>query len=67
MILDAHWPIIKRFGRYPYRNAIFGRVSTEEEGKWLDDTGHFGEASPEVAERIRKDVEKGQWTPLGQE
>ncbi|KAH7180025.1 uncharacterized protein B0J16DRAFT_179639 [Fusarium flagelliforme] len=67
MILDAHWPIIKRFGRYPYRNAILGRVSTEEEKEWLDDTGHFGEASPEVAEKIRKDVEKGQWTPLGQE
>lgn len=65
MILDSHWPIIKRFGRYPYRNAILGRVSTDEEKRWLDDTGHFGEASPEVAEKIREDVEKGQWTPLG--
>ena len=65
MILDSHWPIIKRFGRYPYRNAILGRVSTDKEKKWLDDTGHFGEASPEVAEKIREDVEKGQWTPLG--
>ncbi|GKU05907.1 hypothetical protein FLAG1_06702 [Fusarium langsethiae] len=67
MILDAHWPIIKRFGRYPYRNAVLGRFSTEEEKKWLDDTGHFGEAPPDVAERIRKDVEEGKWTPLGQE
>ncbi|KAI1050742.1 hypothetical protein LB507_009235 [Fusarium sp. FIESC RH6] len=67
MILDSHWPIIKRFGRYPYRNAILGRVSTDEERKWLDDTGHFGEASPEAAEKIREDVEKGQWTPLGHE
>ncbi|KAL6924035.1 hypothetical protein FSHL1_001289 [Fusarium sambucinum] len=67
MILDAHWPIIKRFGRYPYRNAVLGRVSTEEERKWLDDTGHFGEAPPDVAERIRKDVEEGKWTTLGQE
>jgi len=67
MILDAHWPIIKRFGRYPYRNAILGRVNTEQEKKWLDDTGHFAEASPEVVERIREDVEKGIWTPLGQE
>ncbi|KAJ4129129.1 hypothetical protein NW768_007662 [Fusarium equiseti] len=66
MILDAHWPIIKRFGRYPYRNAILARVSTEEEKKWLDDTGHFGEASPEVVERIREDVEKGIWRPLDQ-
>ncbi|KAF5246291.1 hypothetical protein FAUST_1408 [Fusarium austroamericanum] len=67
MILDSHWPIIKRFGRYPYRNAVLGRVSTEEETKWLDDTGHFGEAPPDVAERIRKDVEEGKWTPLGQD
>jgi uncharacterized protein (DUF924 family) len=66
-ILDAHWPIIKRFGRYPYRNGYFGRESTEAEKKWLDDTGHFGEASPEVAQRIREDVEKGRWTPLGEE
>ncbi|RBR07082.1 uncharacterized protein FIESC28_10828 [Fusarium coffeatum] len=66
MILDSHWPIIKRFGRYPYRNAILGRVITDEEKKWLDDTGHFGEASPEVAGKIREDVEKGRWTPLSQ-
>ncbi|KAG8666718.1 hypothetical protein FPOAC2_11839 [Fusarium poae] len=64
MILDAHWPIIKRFGRYPYRNAVLGRVSTEEEKKWLDDIGHFGEAPPDVAERIRRDVEEGKWAPL---
>lgn len=67
MILDSHWPIIDRFGRYPYRNAVLGRISTEEEEKWLDDTGHFGEASPEVAERVRQDIEKGVWTPLGQD
>ncbi|RGP69223.1 hypothetical protein FLONG3_7859 [Fusarium longipes] len=64
MILDAHWPIISRFGRYPYRNAVLGRASTEEEKKWLDDTGHIGEVSPEVAEQIRKDVEEGIWRPL---
>jgi uncharacterized protein (DUF924 family) len=64
MILDAHWPIINRFGRYPYRNAVLGRISTEEEKKWLDATGHFGEVPPEVAERVRKDVEEGIWTPL---
>ncbi|KAF5678680.1 hypothetical protein FHETE_1121 [Fusarium heterosporum] len=67
MILDAHWPIIEKFGRYPYRNGHFGRDSTEAEKKWLDDVGHFGEASPEVAQRIREDVEKQQWTPLGGE
>ncbi|KAK2697503.1 hypothetical protein QWA68_004427 [Fusarium oxysporum] len=64
MILDAHWPIIARFGRYPYRNAAFGRPSTKEEEKWLDDINHFSEASPEIAKRIQEDVEKSWWTPL---
>ncbi|KAF5692011.1 hypothetical protein FCIRC_197 [Fusarium circinatum] len=66
MILDAHWPIIARFGRYPYRNAAFGRPITKEEEKWLDDIHHFSEASPEDAKRIREDIEKDQWTSLGQ-
>ncbi|KAM0351014.1 hypothetical protein ACHAPU_002792 [Fusarium lateritium] len=66
-ILDAHWPIIAKFGRYPYRNSHFGRDSTKVEKKWLDDVGHFGEASPEVAQRIREDVERQRWTPLGEE
>lgn len=67
MIKDAHWPIIRRFGRYPYRNAILGRDSTEEEKKWLEATGHVAEAPPELAARIREDVEKGSWTLLGEE
>ncbi|KAK2600076.1 hypothetical protein QQS21_005162 [Conoideocrella luteorostrata] len=65
MIIDAHWPIIERFGRYPYRNAVLGRESTEEEKKWLDDTGHIAEAPSHVAERIQKDIADGIWTPLG--
>lgn len=67
MILDSHWPIIERFGRYPYRNAILGRESTEAEKKWIEETGHFGKASPDVAKRILEDIEKGIWTPLGEE
>ncbi|OAR01457.1 hypothetical protein LLEC1_07430 [Akanthomyces lecanii] len=66
MILDAHWPIIERFGRYPYRNAILGRQSTEQEKRWLDDTSHIAEAPPDVAEAVRSDIAKGIWTPLGQ-
>lgn len=65
--LDAHWPIIEHFGRYPYRNAILGRETTEAEMKWLDVTGHFSEASPELAARVREDIAKGRWTPLGEE
>lgn len=67
MILDAHWPIIARFGRYPYRNAILVRQSTEDEKRWLDDTSHVAEAPHDVAEAIRSDIAKGVWTPLGQD
>lgn len=65
MIKDAHWPIIEHFGRYPYRNAILGRESTPEEKTWLDATGHFSEAPPDIAARVREDVRKGVITPLG--
>lgn len=65
MIDDAHRPIIERFGRYPYRNAIEGRDSTTDELEWIQKTDHFGEAEPEVAKRVRRDISAGKWTPLG--
>lgn len=34
-----HKVIIDRFGRYPHRNQIIGRISTPEEIKFLKDTG----------------------------
>ncbi len=40
-----HLEIIERFGRFPHRNAILGRESTDEELKFLTDGGddvHFG-------------------------
>jgi uncharacterized protein (DUF924 family) len=38
--LDTHYPehhrgIVRRFGRFPHRNAILGRESTEEEEDYL--------------------------------
>lgn len=30
-----HRAIIERFGRYPHRNSVLGRSSTEEELEWL--------------------------------
>ncbi len=30
-----HRDIVRRFGRFPHRNAILGRASTEEEAAWL--------------------------------
>ncbi|MAN52616.1 MULTISPECIES: DUF924 family protein [unclassified Marinimicrobium] len=34
-----HWEIIERFGRYPHRNEILGRESTEEELRFLQEPG----------------------------
>ncbi len=34
-----HKAIIDRFGRYPHRNAILGRVSTDEEIEFLEQPG----------------------------
>ena len=34
-----HYVIIKRFGRYPHRNGILGRESTEAEKKFLKEPG----------------------------
>lgn len=34
-----HLAIIERFGRYPHRNAILGRASTEQERAFLDEPG----------------------------
>lgn len=64
-VCDAHKPIIVRFGRYPYRNAIEGRVSTEQEREWIEATNHLAEAEPNVARQVKEDVDAGRWTPLG--
>jgi uncharacterized protein (DUF924 family) len=39
---EIHADIIRRFGRFPHRNAVLGRVSTPEEQKFLDDGGFAG-------------------------
>ena len=39
----THVTIIEQFGRYPYRNEVLGRETTEEERKWMEEGGdHFG-------------------------
>ncbi|MBW2940680.1 DUF924 domain-containing protein [Zhongshania sp. CAU 1632] len=35
----AHQQIIARFGRYPHRNAILGRLSSDEELAFLEESG----------------------------
>jgi uncharacterized protein (DUF924 family) len=37
-----HRDIIERFGRFPHRNALLGRVTTPEEQKFLDEGGFSG-------------------------
>lgn len=40
---ERHRDIVRRFGRFPHRNAILGRPSTPEEIAWLDAGGErFG-------------------------
>ena len=39
-----HRAVIAQFGRFPHRNAILGRASTDEESYWLANGGeHFGQ------------------------
>lgn len=37
-----HCDIVRRFGRFPHRNAILGRRMTAEEQRYLDDGGYAG-------------------------
>jgi uncharacterized protein (DUF924 family) len=38
---DLHADIIRRFGRFPHRNAVLGRATTPEEQAFLDDEASF--------------------------
>lgn len=37
-----HADIIRRFGRFPHRNAVLGRETTAEEQAFLDSGGFAG-------------------------
>lgn len=39
---EEHRDIVRRFGRFPHRNAILGRATTPEEQKYLDEGGFKG-------------------------
>jgi len=39
---QIHYDIIKKFGRFPHRNAVLGRTTTPDEQKFLDDGGFAG-------------------------
>jgi uncharacterized protein (DUF924 family) len=41
---EQHRDLIERYGRFPYRNAVIGRTSTEAEREWLAGGGErFGQ------------------------
>ncbi|MCJ1308928.1 hypothetical protein MMC25_002583 [Agyrium rufum] len=65
MLFGAHPAIIKRFGRYPYRNRAVGRETTSEEEEYLEKTQHLFETDAETARLIKEDVVAGDWSPLG--
>jgi uncharacterized protein (DUF924 family) len=39
---ERHHDVVRRFGRFPHRNAILGRETTEEEQRYLDEGGFAG-------------------------
>jgi uncharacterized protein (DUF924 family) len=39
---EGHRDIIRRFARFPHRNAILGRTTTPEEQKFIDEGGFAG-------------------------
>jgi uncharacterized protein (DUF924 family) len=44
---EEHVAIIRRFGRFPHRNAIFGRPNTEAEAEYLSEVEErYGQAAP---------------------
>ncbi|KAE9370386.1 hypothetical protein N431DRAFT_426748 [Stipitochalara longipes BDJ] len=67
-VLDVHKPIIDKFGKYPYQDVPKGRVSTEEEREWtIIFQNGVDKSNSDVAKKMREDVLKGRWTPLGGE
>ena len=34
---ESHAQVLKRFGRYPHRNHVYGRENTHEEMEWMSD------------------------------
>jgi uncharacterized protein (DUF924 family) len=46
-----HLSIIRRFGRFPHRNAILGRTSTPEELEFLAQQDHYGQRAEEAPDR----------------
>ena len=56
----GHHAAIKRFGRFPHRNAVMGRPNTPEEEEYLKDPPLWGRTAAEAAElEARKAAAQG--------
>ncbi|CZR59354.1 uncharacterized protein PAC_09246 [Phialocephala subalpina] len=64
-LMDLHKPLVDKFGRYPYKNAYFGRQNTPEEEEWFKKRAGNPMASEELRSRLKQDIDAGIWTPLG--
>lgn len=64
-LMDLHVPIVKAFGRYPYKNAYFGRQNTPEEEEWFQKRAGNPMVSKELRNRLKQDIDAGIWSPLG--
>jgi len=54
-----HREAIRRFGRFPHRNAVLGRANTPEETEYLKDPPLWGKTAAEVAEIERRRATTG--------
>lgn len=65
-IMDVHVPIIRKFGRYPYRNPMKGVDDTAEELEFLKATDWFGapQLTGEEKQKLKEDITTGKWSPL---
>ena len=46
---EDHREVIRRFGRFPHRNALLGRTSTPDERAWLEvNRGGWGQGAAEL-------------------
>lgn len=68
-LYDVHYPIVAKYGRYPYRNEGNGREFTEEEEEFMRKTKDMGR-SPMTEEEVRRTKEhilRGTWEELSDE
>ena len=49
-----HMKVIQKYGRYPHRNNVMGRINTPEEDKYLENPPLWGKTKAEAAEILKR-------------